>query len=158
MTADRCSGARHAVQGRIVAEARRWIGTPYVHQASRLGAGADCLGLVRGVWRELVGAEPEAPGPYSADWAEAGGEERLMAAAARHLTRLPVGQAGPGDVLLFRMRDGAAAKHLGILTSPKLRGGRMIHAYSGHAVTESTLTEAWARRLVATFRFPVEDD
>jgi hypothetical protein len=28
--------------------ARGWIGTPYLHQASRRGAGADCLGLVRG--------------------------------------------------------------------------------------------------------------
>lgn len=33
----------------IVAEARRWLGTPYRHQASVIGAGADCLGLVRGV-------------------------------------------------------------------------------------------------------------
>jgi len=39
--------------------ARSWIGTPYVHQASVKGVGCDCLGLLRGVWRELVGAEPE---------------------------------------------------------------------------------------------------
>ena len=38
-------------RARVVAEARMWIGTPYVHQASALGAGCDCLGLVRGVWR-----------------------------------------------------------------------------------------------------------
>ena len=158
MTADRCSGADGVPQERIVAEARRWIGTPYVHQASRLGAGADCLGLVRGVWRAVIGAEPEAPGPYSADWAEVTGEERLMAAATRHLAQVPAERAAPGDVLLFRMRESAAAKHLGILTSRRIAGGRMIHAYSGHAVTESTLTEAWARRVAAVFRFPTEDD
>ncbi len=44
---------------RIVASARGWIGTPYVHQASTKGAGCDCLGLLRGVWREINGAEPE---------------------------------------------------------------------------------------------------
>ena len=158
MTVDRCSDADGIPQSRVVAEARRWIGTPYVHQASRLGAGADCLGLVRGVWRAVVGAEPEAPGPYSADWAEASREERLMAAAARHLVLVPPDRAEPGDVLLFRMREGGAAKHLGILTTRGLRRGRMIHAYSGHAVTESTLTEAWVRRLAAVFRFPTEDD
>ena len=44
-------------------EARRWLGTPYRHQASRMGVGCDCLGLVRGVWRSLYGAEPEATPP-----------------------------------------------------------------------------------------------
>ncbi|MGA8997361.1 MAG: peptidase P60, partial [Pseudolabrys sp.] len=39
----------------IVAETRRWIGTPYRHQASLIGVGCDCLGLVRGVWRAVVG-------------------------------------------------------------------------------------------------------
>ena len=39
----------------IVAEARGWIGTPYRHQASLKGVGADCIGLVRGVWRAFHG-------------------------------------------------------------------------------------------------------
>ena len=42
---------------RAVEIARAWIGTPYVHQGSACRAGADCLGLVRGVWRGLYGAE-----------------------------------------------------------------------------------------------------
>lgn len=158
MTAARSSGADAALRAQVVAEARRWIGTPYVHQASCLGAGADCLGLVRGVWRSLFGPEPEAAGPYSADWAEATGEDRLMAAAARHLVRLPVGEAAPGDVLLFRMRDGAAAKHVGILATEGLCPGRIIHAYSRHAVAESCLTDAWARRIAGAFRFPTVRD
>ncbi len=51
----------------IVAAARGWIGTPYRHQGQVKGVGCDCLGLVRGVWRDLYGAEPEAPPPYRAD-------------------------------------------------------------------------------------------
>ena len=39
----------------ILSEARDWLGTPYRHQASLKGAGCDCLGLVRGVWRALEG-------------------------------------------------------------------------------------------------------
>ena len=42
----------------IVGAARGWIGTPYRHQASLKGVGCDCLGLLRGVWRELKGEEP----------------------------------------------------------------------------------------------------
>ncbi len=47
----------------IVVTARLWIGTPYLHQASLRGIGCDCLGLLRGVWRDLYGPEPEAPPP-----------------------------------------------------------------------------------------------
>ncbi|MFZ1680734.1 MAG: peptidase P60, partial [Rhizobiaceae bacterium] len=32
----------------VVAEAERWIGTPYRHQGSTRGVGCDCLGLVLG--------------------------------------------------------------------------------------------------------------
>lgn len=142
----------HAVPGeRVVAVARGWLGTPYRHQASARGAGADCLGLVRGVWRDVCGAEPELPPAYSEDWAEAAHEERLWAAALRHL--LPVSVPGAGDVLLFRMRAGGVAKHLGIAA---LAGGgpSFIHAYSGHGVVESPLSTPWARRVVARFAFP----
>jgi NlpC/P60 family putative phage cell wall peptidase len=105
----------------IVAEARAWIGTPYRHQASLKGVGCDCLGLLRGVWRAVVGVEPEGPPPYSADWAEAGADA-LMAAARRHLAEAP--EVAPGRVLLFRWRDGLPAKHCAIATS----AATMVHA------------------------------
>ncbi|MGR3759618.1 NlpC/P60 family protein [Roseobacteraceae bacterium NS-SX3] len=155
------------MSARIVAAARRWIGTPYVHQASCWGAGCDCLGLVRGIWRELYGAEPEAAPAYSMDWSEPQGEERLWRAALRHLRPKPLAQAAPGDVLLFRMRSGAVAKHLGIQSiaegieqraAPASRAEvpRFIHAYAGHGVTESPLSAPWQRRIVARFSFPDE--
>ena len=50
-------------RARTVAAARLWTGTPYHHQASLRGVGCDCLGLVRGVWRDLYGAEPETVPP-----------------------------------------------------------------------------------------------
>ena len=99
---------------RVVAAARAWIGTPYVHQAACKGGGCDCLGLVRGIWSEVVGAEPEQVPAYSMDWSEPQGEEQLWQAALRHLVAKPLDQAAVGDVILFRMRDGAVAKHLGV--------------------------------------------
>ncbi len=137
----------------IIDSARGWIGTPYVHQASARGAGCDCLGLLRGVWREVFGREPEEVPAYSMDWSEPQGEERLWAAAARHLVRKEV--AEPGDVLLFRMRQGAIAKHLGLLTVSG-PAPRFIHAYSGHGVVESSLSAPWQRRIAACFEFPKE--
>jgi NlpC/P60 family putative phage cell wall peptidase len=133
----------------IVVAARAWIGTPYVHQASTRGAGADCLGLVRGVWREVFGAEPELPPPYTPGWGESAGEEPLRDAARRHLIEIAREEFGPGDVLLFRFRKGPA-KHCAIAVSQT----RMIHAYDRHAVHECALPAAWRRRLAYAFEFP----
>ena len=58
----------------------------------------------------------------------------------------------PGAVLLFRMREGAVAKHLGIVSS--LAAPAFIHAYTGHGVIESALAAPWRRKIVARFSFP----
>lgn len=134
----------------VVAIARGWIGTPYRHQASVAGVGTDCLGLVRGIWRTLYGAEPEAMPAYSRDWAEASGEEAMLAAARRCLVEVAAGDMRPGDVLVFRWRRGAVAKHAGVLVGP----AAMIHAAEGAAVAEVPLSPWWRRRLVAAFQFP----
>jgi NlpC/P60 family putative phage cell wall peptidase len=138
------------VAEKALAEARQWLGTPYQHQASLRGVGCDCLGLVRGVWRALYGAEPEAPPPYRPDWAELGGRELLAEALERRLIPLDLAAARPGDVLLFRMAPDAPAKHCAIRSAHD----RMIHAYWGRACVESWLGRWWDQRLVAAYRFP----
>lgn len=149
---DSGSRAQSATQfrARVIDEARAWIGTPYRHQASLRGVGCDCLGLLRGVWRAIYGAEPEAVPAYAADWAEASGDERLAAAARRHLVEIDPVEAAPGDVLLFRWRPHLPAKHAAILTAPD----RMIHAYEGAAVAEVGFVPFWRRRVGFAFRFP----
>ena len=137
-----------------VEAARGWLGTPYRHQASMRGVGADCLGLVRGVWRDLLGPEPAVPPPYQPDWAEVGGEETLWAAARRWLVEIPVARAAAGDVVLFRMAPGCPAKHCAILSDLEGAEPRMIHAYWGRSVVESWMGLWWRRRLVAAFRWP----
>jgi NlpC/P60 family putative phage cell wall peptidase len=134
----------------IIAAARAWIGTPYVHGASLRGAGADCLGLIRGLWRELLGEEPETPPPYTRDWAERTGQETMAGAARRHLIERALEDAAPGDVLLFRLAPHAPAKHAGLLT-----GTHFIHAFEGHGVIESPLHRFWLSRRAFAFRFPL---
>lgn len=134
----------------IVEAALGWLGTPYQHQASRKGAGTDCLGLLRGVWREVIGQEPEAPPPYTPDWADFAGEDVLLQTARRHLVEIPPGAAREGDVLLFRMGLGCPAKHCAIITEP----GRIVHAYWGRSVCVTRLVPWWTRRIAAAFAFP----
>ena len=113
---------------------------------------------MRGVWRKTVGQEPEASPPYSPDWAEVGGEETLLEAARRWLVEIEVGQAAPGDVLMFRMSAGSPVKHCAILSQEGPPEPRMIHAYWGRSVVESWMGPWWRRRLVAAFRWPANDD
>lgn len=101
----------------------------------------------------MYGEEPESPPAYTPDWSEPQREEALWSAARRYLIPKPIDECDAGDVLLFRMRDGSVAKHLCIVAA----GGpssTFVHAYQGHGVVESSLTEAWRRRVVACFSFP----
>lgn len=140
-------------RARIVAAARQWLGTPYVHQAAAKGQGTDCLGLVRGLYAELLGAEPEAPPPYTPDWNETrADEEPLLAAARRHLVARR-GPVLPGQVLIFRVMTTGPAKHCGIASDRD----RFIHAYAGRAVIESPMSRWWRERLAGVFDFPGAD-
>jgi len=150
--AQQCARANTAPT-RLIKAARRWIGTPYHDQASLRGVGCDCLGLIRGVWREVVGPEPMPVPPYSRDWGETGPVEVLAEAARAAMVELSVENARTGDVVLFRMRAGAIAKHAGIL-SPHTH---FIHAYERTGVIEQELTPAWQRRIAFAFRFPTKN-
>lgn len=133
----------------IVTSARLWIGTPYRHQASLRGVGCDCLGLVRGVWRDLIGPEPEPMRPYSPDWAEAGAGETLLELGDRYFDRVTSREWRKGDVLAFRFYDGVPAKHLGIATDTR----RMIHAHDGARVAEVAIG-GWRHRIARIYAFP----
>jgi NlpC/P60 family putative phage cell wall peptidase len=150
MTADRAIDERAAA----VAEARDWIGTPWRHRASLRGAGADCLGLILGVWRAVYGAEPARVPPYPPGWGAAAGDEALWRALGRAAGEIAPDAAATGDLLLFRMRGDAAAGHLGLRAATADGAPTVIHAYTRRGVVESALGPALARRVVAAFRLP----
>ncbi|TPW29438.1 peptidase P60 [Martelella alba] len=131
--------------------AEAWIGTPYRHQAGTKGVGCDCLGLVRGVWCSLYGFDPWDGEPYSVDWAEHGGEERILTAARKYCGAPVSPQAmEAGDLLVFRWQARFSAKHLGILSDHQ----SFIHAYEQAGVIRSALVPSWRRRIAAVFRLP----
>ena len=150
----RASEARSASGGgrsmQIVDAARAWIGTPYVHQASLKGVGCDCLGLLRGIWRELHGGEPEDMPPYAPDW-DVRGRETMRDGLARHLNPIAPAEIAPGDVVLFRMVARAPAKHCAIVAD---REGTptLIHARQNKRVSEEPFTPFWRKKSAYAFR------
>lgn len=140
----------HQNAQRIINEARGWIGTPYIHQASAKGHGTDCLGLIRGVWRAIFGEEPETMPAYSPDWGEIDGEETMLNAAKRHFLPLAIKDLCAGDLVIFRWKQVVIAKHAGIVTSDR----HFIHAFERAGVVETTLGNQWRTRIAAGFRFP----
>ncbi len=138
----------------IITCARSWIGTPYRHNACLKSVGADCLGLLRGVYQEIYGTAP-APPPYTPDWGEtpdADGKfpELLLEATRLYLQPCVLADRAPGDVILFRIFTHGPIKHCAFLSSPQ----KMIHAYTGHDVRESHIGLWWERRITHAFRFP----
>ncbi|MFN2382510.1 MAG: NlpC/P60 family protein [Guyparkeria sp.] len=137
---------------RVVTAARGWLGTPYHDQASLKGVGCDCLGLIRGVWREVVGPETFTIPPYSRDWGEIAARELIADAARAAMIEIDTDQAQPGAVVMFRMTPRTIAKHLGVMTAP----GSFVHSYERLGVIEEPLTQSWARKIAFAFLFPKE--
>lgn len=146
---------------RVVQIAKEWIDTPYHHQASVKGAGTDCLGLIRGIWRELYGTEPELPPPYTQTWGDYDKQETMLEAAERNLEKLAMATNGryvpfprtvhwePGAVLFLRRLPGKVAKHCAVLADEE----HIIHAYSGVGVRETSVG-IWDKHVAGIFRFP----
>ena len=146
----------------IVAAARQWLGTPYLHQGRVKGAGVDCAGLVVGIAHQLGLStfDTLAYGRLPSGNALRG----LLAAHAIPTT----GPWLPGQIALLRFDTEPA--HLGVLaiypgasvvvpaSSPILSPFMsLIHAYSHTGcVTEHRLADVWRARVVERIEFPFE--
>lgn len=146
-----------AIGDLAAAEAKTWLGTPYHHQASVKGVGCDCLGLLRGVYRAIVGPEPARPPNYSPGWDEVAKQDVMLTAFRSYLAEVPdygclpeTWNFLPGDVLIFRMKPGAVAKHCGIVTE----SGQFVHSHTGRGTVEIELSDWWRDRIVGLFTFP----
>ena len=129
----------------VVSEARRWIGTPWTPAGSELGVGANCLGFLAGVARNLGLRDlAEAFMPYRGH-ATPPAPKALLLGLRRHLRRVPAAEALPGDLLLFDL--GAGLRHVAMLSAP----GTVVHAHQGQGrVVEQRLV--WAPH--SAYRIP----
>lgn len=141
----------------IVAEARTWTGTRWMHQADVKGVGCDCIGLLRGVGINT--------GVFPADWQSLPGASQFLGygrtpfkgalerCCDMFMTRITEQEAGPGDVVV--MRYGTEGHHMAILADYHLGGLSIIHAYApARKVAEGRLDDEMRARICGWYRFP----
>lgn len=137
----------------VAAEAKRWDQVPYAHQG-RSRIAVDCGGF--------VGCVAHALGCVSADfwdrefvphsgYARRPSRQQLETICDAFMERIPVDDAGVGDVLGFRFRKDT--QHLGIIV-PYVHGGLAImHALSSVGrVSEHILDDRWRSYAVQAWR------
>jgi len=142
-------------QALVIAEARKWLGTPYVHAAELRGVGVDCLRLLVHAFVDS-GVCPACEVPaYSADWHLHRAAETYLDGIGRYCDEAPVADPQPADILLFRW--GRTYSHGALVTrvAPSLT---VLHAYQpSRRVVEHALVNApillEARRAPKLFRF-----
>ena len=135
-----------------VAEARRWLDTPFHHQDSVKGVGCDCIGLIKGVGTalQLVDYNPASPLAQAfANYSMLPNSRRMREGLATWLVEIPVPDAVLGDI--YFMAWGREPQHVALVTDIGI-----IHSYSGVGkVVEHALDESWRRRIIASYRYPV---
>jgi len=134
-----------SLREQIVAEARRWLGTPFHHQGRLLGAGVDCVGVVIGVGRALGLTQFD-----TTDYGRLPVPDRMLGQLSANLVPVAVGEIGLGDILWMRIdRD---PQHLAIVSGVAPR--QIVHAYEGVGrCVEHGLDGKWQRRVVRAWRF-----
>lgn len=131
----------------IVAEARSWIGTRYMHLQRTKGKFTDCVGLIIGVARALG----------LADYRKRDYQKRPDPVAMRvelhaNLDVVPRETMQPGDILWLYVRKDPS--HLAIVADHKDGGMSMIHAHStADRVVEHRLDQRWSKRIHTVFSF-----
>ena len=142
----------------IVKKAEAWLGTPYRHRSSAQGLGCDCVGLIIGLYQTHHPMTQIKVPDYVPDWAEVSHQETLIKGLRQYLRPIDPKEARLGDVLVFRMKDHAMAKHAAILSaglSIDDAKAQIIHAYWGQGVVRSWLRPFWRKHIVGAFVFPI---
>ncbi|MDR3407932.1 MAG: hypothetical protein P4L68_05490 [Methylovirgula sp.] len=119
----------------VVAEARRWIGTPYHNCADLRGVGVDCGMLIVRVFVDTGLCAPFDPRPYPPDWHLHRSDERYLGFVFDRCAE--VEEPRPGDILVFRY--GRCYSHGGIVTAATPLS--IVHAFwPAGIVIEETLS------------------
>ncbi len=153
----RVARVRRADPTQVVAVARSWIGTPYRASGLESGGGRGLPGpSARASGAKSSGRSRRRCPAYTPDWAEPRGREVLLDAGRTWL--LPhEGELARGDVLLFRMRDGGIAKHLGICSDTGERGQLHPRLYRAMAWSKARSPPHGCAGSRRVFVFPAGD-
>ncbi len=105
---------------KLMAEARSWIGTPYLYGGATKGKGTDCSGMIMQLFNDVYGLKL----PRSS-------------AMQREVARpVKFDKMRPGDLIFFTTgKSSSRVNHVGLYVGDN----RMIHASSSRGVMESAL-------------------
>ena len=138
----------------LVAEARRWLGTPYRHQASPCAAvGCDCLGLIRGVWLAVIGETPSPAAGLYPRLGRGGARHEYVAGSRRapHAGGKRPMRHRPAILVVFRWRDGARREASRYLEQPGTASSMPVRPARRGRNRRSPASGG--RRIAAVFRF-----
>lgn len=152
-------------RGDVVAAARSWVGTPFLHQGRIKGRAVDCVGLGLCVAEELgvLGASSASDSwTRTPDYTTYGPQplqRKVFDSCVASLVRVESGIYQPGDILSLRVPTSPC--HIAFV-SKKGDVFYMIHAYSGRTnnkCIEHVLDSVWRGRIAGVFKFPgmIED-
>jgi NlpC/P60 family putative phage cell wall peptidase len=149
--------SQRSIRDQIADQARRWVGTPFMHQKSLCGVGVDCVGVILGVGRELELLEisPQAWAPFAA-YTRQPNPARMRKAMQRFLIEDPIPRhqlPAVGSIGWFGWREGLPM-HLAIVADFEGRPS-MIHAFEhmGKCV-ENSIDEIWRARVDSWWQYP----
>ncbi len=115
-------------QKKLVKEAEKWLGTPYLYGAQEKGKGTDCSGLVMMVYLEAL--EVKLP--------------RNSAKQAAFCRKIKEEEVLVGDLVFFATgKDPDKVTHVGMMVDDD---GTFIHASSSKGVVRSSMKNQWYRK------------
>lgn len=113
---------------RLMAEADKWLGTPYRYGGTARGKGADCSGFVTQVFSDALAIKLPRNSARQQQWCSVlrGGRSEMV----------------PGDLVFFSSGKRGGVNHVGLYVGD----GKMIHSSSSKGVIVSSLDEAYYNR------------
>ena len=141
----------------VVIEARRWIGTPFVHGARLRGVGCDCIGLVFGA-HVAAGLLPPAWWTATFDPVYRGYSRSPTSAqldGAMRLAFRETEEVEPGCVVTLSI--GRRAIHAAIVAPYDGGGLSLLHCLHDIGVREHRLCSSWRSRVAAAWCLDTKD-
>ncbi len=137
----------------IIAKARSWIGTPFLHQGrmrktnDNIG-GADCAGLIVGVYQDCYPTSDYVMPIYP----ETPRGNIVLKQCYKHMKKAESDRVVPGQIAVMRyLREPI---HLGFIGSDYHKNLTLIHAYKPLGkVVEHRLSADWMSRITTCFTF-----
>lgn len=110
--------------GRLIKEARSWIGTPYAYGRAEKRRGTDCSGFIMSLFNGVYNVQLPRSSAMQQEFSQPIKFERLQ----------------PGDLVFFTTgKSSSRVNHVGLYVG----NGKMIHASTSRGVMESALSEKY---------------